>query len=134
MKGPADGRIGPNFEKRLQESTDRRFGPNFSKGFRDSRTADLIQILIFKKGCKDPLTVESVQIFKGEYRDPRTVVLVRIFKEECREYQMGLDRGQKSDRAVKWIFKLEPWSMEENWQTPTSGGQIWAIRIIICEN
>ena len=22
---------------------------------------------------------------------------------------MGLDGGQKSDRAVKWIFKLEPW-------------------------
>ena len=117
MQGSMDGRIGPNFEKRMQESTDGAIGPNL------------------KRRSRIPRTTESVQYFKGEFtnhrfcpifrgcKGPRTAESVQIFKGECRKYQMGLNRGQKSDRAVKWIFKT--CTKAEKSERPTSSGQIW---------
>ena len=91
------------------------------RGCRVPRTVE--SILILKGECSDPWTADLVRILKRGCRDPRTAESVQIFKRECRKYQMGLKRGQKSDRAVKWIFKT--WTMAEKCEIPTSSGQIW---------
>ena len=78
MKGPTDGRIGPNFER----------------GFRDSRTADLVRILKSDSGIHGPpiwskFSKRDVRIHwrsnrsefsKGKCRDPWTADLIRMIK------------------------------------------------------
>ena len=100
-----DGRIGPIFEKRMQESTNCGIGPNFKRGCRIPRTTDSVQN--FKWECRDPWTADFVRTLKGGCKDPRTAKSVQIFKGECGKYQIGLKRGQKSYRAVKWILKTD---------------------------
>ena len=108
------------FEMGVQGSTDRRFCPNFKKGCRDPRTAESVQI--FKGYCKDTRTVEWVRFLKKEIQGSKDGRISPNFERVMRGFEKGkamihgrrnrskffqifIDRGQKSDRAVKWILK-----------------------------